>query len=106
MNIMTARHTYLRFSLGLVMIGLAALGWFKLRPAIDFTGGSVLELQFPANIPIEQLSTSHLQALTKETYNLETVQSVANNQVILRGTPLTNEQKIRSLLHWAANWAR
>jgi preprotein translocase subunit SecF len=102
MNIMKFRHHYLLFSLSLVVVGLAALTFFKLKPAIDFTGGSVLELQFATNTPPEQLSTSALQADLKDLYHLETVQPVKNTQVILRGAPLSNDQKNKVVAALAA----
>lgn len=61
LNIIGRRYLYFRLSLLVIIPGTIFLIIFGLRPGIDFSGGSILELQLskPPNIPvIEQILTN------------------------------------------------
>ena len=58
LNIIGRRYLYFRLSLLVIIPGTIFLILFGLRPGIDFSGGSILELQLqkPPDIPaIEQI---------------------------------------------------
>ncbi len=60
---------------------------------IDFRGGNLLEIKFDEEVPI-----SDLRAVMEEIgYGSAILQSTANDQYIIRTTPLTNEEKDRIL---------
>jgi preprotein translocase subunit SecF len=52
LNILGKRYLFFAISLAFILPGMIILGIFGLHPSIDFTGGSLLELQFDAsNLP-------------------------------------------------------
>ncbi|HEV7216372.1 MAG TPA: protein translocase subunit SecF [Chloroflexota bacterium] len=90
LNIIGRRYLYFRLSLLIIIPGTIFLIFFGLRPGIDFSGGSNLELQLqkPVDIPaIEQI-------LTKDGFPDSVVQTVNDpgtpNAVNLRTKPMSN----------------
>ena len=71
--------------------GLISLILFGLKPSIDFTGGSLLEIKF-----LDEEQSANYQANTLENglqdlYQIETIQETAQNSLILRGKEISNE---------------
>ncbi len=54
MNIIKRRYLFFLISLIVIIPGVLALIFWKLPLAIDFTGGSMLEIQFPADTDAPQ----------------------------------------------------
>ncbi len=93
MNFMRFRYLYFVFSLCFLLPGFMCLALFGLKPSIDFTGGSMLEIKIEKNTQQNSLSQSDLQKVVGPSYELVSVQHNASDQVTLRGKPITNEQK-------------
>lgn len=78
---MKHRGVYAAISLAVIVPGMVNLALVGLKPAIDFTGGSLLELQFEQ--PVSQV----------ESPEFSTIQPTGPNQFVFRGKELSNEQK-------------
>jgi preprotein translocase subunit SecF len=94
-NFMKYRYLYFLFSLLFILPGLISLFLFGLKPSIDFTGGSLLEIQVVQNITHVEINQSTVQQMVGNEYELSAVQSAGTDHFILRGKPLANEQKIQ-----------
>lgn len=92
-NFMRWRLAYLGFSASLILVGLLSLLFNGLKLSIDFTGGSLLEVGFANAEQAKMIELNQLQSAIGQTYQLSSVQAVGDQQVVLRGTPITNEQK-------------
>lgn len=88
---MSWRWLYFSIS-GLVLIpGILSLAVFGLRPAIDFTGGALIEVRMPE---LDQdLTRDQAQNLAGEAFEISSVQTSGSNQYILRGKDISNDQK-------------
>ena len=51
MNLIKYRYLYFAISLAVIIPGILALIFWKLPLGIDFTGGSLLEVQFKSGTP-------------------------------------------------------
>ncbi len=93
MNFMKWRYLYFVFSLCFLLPGIFSLLRFGLKPSIDFTGGSLLEIKVVQKNPSVELKQEKLQSIVGKDYEIATVQQSGSDQVILRGKPISNEQK-------------
>lgn len=93
MNLMKWRWLYVGISLLFIIPGLVSLILFGLKPAIDFTGGSLLEVRFIQVDEDVQLTQDELKAVLNDVYQLDSVQQSGSNQLILKGKEMPNEQK-------------
>lgn len=93
MNFMKWRWLYFSLSLLVIIPGLISLALFGLKPSIDFTGGSLLEVRFTQVEAEQSLATQDLQSAVAGIYELDTAQQSGQNQLILRGKHLSNEVK-------------
>lgn len=85
-NFMRYRLLYLLIS-GLVLIpGIFSLARFGLTPAIDFTGGTLVELQFAT--PKENTAEIIRTTAQIKTLDLGSIQKTANNSYIIRMKPV------------------
>jgi preprotein translocase subunit SecF len=89
MNLMRYKYWYFVISAFVIIPGLISLFLFGLKPAIDFTGGSLLHLQIEANQ--DQDPKALLSDLTEE-YQIEDIQYTAPD-LSIRAKEMTNEQK-------------
>ncbi|MFH1958788.1 MAG: protein translocase subunit SecF [Patescibacteria group bacterium] len=87
------RWLYFAISLVVIIPGMVSLILFGMKPAIDFTGGSLLEVRFNQISEKSSLSYSSLKDNLSEIYELDAIQQSGENQIILRGKHLNNEQK-------------
>jgi preprotein translocase subunit SecF len=89
MNIMKFKPLFFAISLSFLIPGIFFLLRFGLKPAIDFTGGSLLEIN------AEGLSDdkNSISEQVGDIYEISSVQSSGDNQVILRGKNISNEVK-------------
>ncbi len=80
---------YFAFSLIVIVPGLFGLVTWGLKPAIDFTGGSLLEISFVnQTIPSED----QIRASFPRDIELASVQSTSNNTVMLRTKTIDKAQ--------------
>lgn len=89
MNVM--KHKFLYFAVSLVFLipGLISLLMFGLKPAIDFTGGSLMEI---SGAGLSENETVYKEVVG-EKFEISSVQKSGDNQVILRGKTINNETK-------------
>jgi preprotein translocase subunit SecF len=84
------KYKWLYFGLSIVIMlpGLLFLAKYGLKPSIDFTGGTLLEIQAS-----EAIDTSQFNLIAKnQNLELASVQSSSDNTYLLRLKPLTQDQ--------------
>lgn len=91
MNIMKYRWLFFTISLCVLIPGFISLAVNGLRPSIDFTGGSVLEVSLPQTNG--QLDAAVVQAELKDLFEVNTVQQTGTQSWSLKGKELTSEQQ-------------
>jgi preprotein translocase subunit SecF len=79
---------YFGFSLLLLIPGLISLFRYGLRLSVDFTGGSLLEIQSSTKIPAEEFYT----IAKSNNLELSTIQNLGEDAYLLRFKPLTQEE--------------
>ncbi len=101
-NVMKYSYLFFAISLFFLIPGIVSLLLWGLRPSVDFTGGSLLEIQ---------LTNPHAETYTQETsgvdpslYQFESLQKSGDNQYIIRGTELNNDQKDQVIAALNQNW--
>lgn len=89
MNIMKFKKVYFAISLAFLIPGIFFLVRYGLKPSIDFTGGSLLEIK------AEGLNDNRAQIAETvgESYEISLVQTSGENQIIIRGKTISNETK-------------
>jgi len=92
MNIMKWRYHVILFSIILLSLSIGSLLFNGLRPSIDFTGGSLLEIESQV---ISNKETSGLRDLVNELFEVSVLQHTQNESVIFRGEFIDNETKIK-----------
>ncbi len=88
MNFIKYYWLYFLISALVIIPGAVSLALNGLRPSIDFTGGSLLELEFQQPVAVAQLQTT-----AAEQYNVETVQLSGDNKAVLKGETLDTDKK-------------
>ena len=91
MQIIPNRKIWFTFSGVLIVLALAALGFWGLKPGIDFTGGSLLEVKFAKDYPPSEEIRALLSGPELGLSAL-LIQPSAENTVVLRFPPLTEDQ--------------
>src|SRR4030042_1079305 len=91
MNFMRFKWLYFLIS-GLVLIpGIFSLAFWGLRPAIDFTGGTLLELKFEKAV-IEQFSNLAIeQAIREKNFEVSSIQFSGEKTILIRTKPITKD---------------
>lgn len=74
---------YIMISASVIIPGLISLGMFGLRPAVDFTGGTLLELQFSEKIDEKNV----LNIFTNQSISPSSVQNLGGNTFLIRLKP-------------------
>ncbi|MEK7611088.1 MAG: protein translocase subunit SecF [Patescibacteria group bacterium] len=90
------KYLFFFISLAYLIPGMIALGMWGLKPAIDFTGGAVLEVVFTGGKEKAGFAggSSELKAfLFAKDIPVESVQSSGKNQYILRTKPMDDSRK-------------
>ncbi|MBI2587299.1 protein translocase subunit SecF [Candidatus Amesbacteria bacterium] len=85
MKFMKYKYLYFAVSLLVLIPGIYSLIRYGLRLSIDFTGGTLLEIQAPGSANFAGVSAS-------QNLELYSVQSTGDNTYLLRFKPLTQEQ--------------
>ena len=93
MNFMKWRWLYFLVSLLVIIPGVISLAVFGLKPAIDFTGGSLIEVSFMQITEDQELSAASLEENLKDVYELSSVQQSGGNRVVLKGKHIDNQVK-------------
>lgn len=99
MNWMRFKWLYFLLSSLVLIPGIVSLILFGLRPAIDFTGGSLLELKFEKEI--EKLRYEEIKGIIEEQgFEVLSVQKSGENQILIRLQPIEKEQakEIKSII--------
>jgi preprotein translocase subunit SecF len=97
-NFMKYRYIFFLFSLIFITAGLVSLALYGIKPAIDFTGGTLLEIKVEQNQKNIEINQKNLQEIVGDAYELSVVQPSGENQYILRSKPETNEEKNQALV--------
>jgi len=92
MNIIGLRKWFYGLSLLIILPGIASLIMFGLRPSIDFTGGTMIQIR-PAN----QITIDKLRAVLESNNLRDTMIQQSGNSFIIRTKPLSIEEQ-RSLV--------
>lgn len=79
---------YFIISLSIIVPGIFSLITWGLRPAIDFTGGSLIEIQFSQAVPTE----TQIRQVIPPDIVIASIQSTSTNSVILRTKPINKDQ--------------
>ena len=98
MNWMRFKWLYFLLSALVLVPGITSLILFGLRPAIDFTGGSLLEIKFKDT---EILRYEDIKrAVEEKGLEVLSVQASGENQILIRLQPIEKEQaeEIKSLI--------
>lgn len=91
MKLLKYKFVYFAISLLILVPGIVSLVKYRLRLSIDFTGGSLLELQ-------SKISKTKLEELAKnEKLEISSIQTSSDDIYLLRLKELTNDQKIKYL---------
>ncbi len=80
-NFLRYKNIYLSFIIILSLAGLVSLILFGLKPGIDFTGGSILEIEYKGERPDNQVIEEKLAGLD---LGLSTIQPTGEKGVIIR----------------------
>jgi preprotein translocase subunit SecF len=91
MQFMKYKWIYFAISLIVLVPGLFSLFVYKLRPSIDFTGGTLLEIQIP-NPKIELSNEKILDLVRKENIDIGSVQPSSDNTYLLRTKVIDKDQ--------------
>jgi preprotein translocase subunit SecF len=84
------KYKFIYFTISLVVLlpGIFSLLRYGLRLSIDFTGGSLLEVQTKKPVSNDQF----IQLAKSQNLDLSTVQPVGDNSYLLRFKPITSDQ--------------
>lgn len=88
-------------SLLVILPGIYSLVRYGLRPSVDFTGGSLLEVRLPAG---SQMTQESLEPLLPEDFQLATLQQSGDAQYQLKGSELSNDSRQSLLVQLEANY--
>jgi preprotein translocase subunit SecF len=97
MNFMKFRYLYFIFSAFFLVPGIISLALYGLRPAIDFTGGSLWELKVTQQEEVETFVPAKISEVVGDAYELSSVQKSGTDSAILRGKAIGSEQRIAAL---------
>ena len=103
-NVMKYKYLFFGISLFFLIPGLISLVLWGLRPSVDFTGGSLIEIQLQD--PQTTDYTQETSGVDPALYQFESVQKSGDNQYIIRGTELGNDQKDLVLSSLDENWGK
>lgn len=81
MNIMKYRNIYFLFSTILVLVSLVSLAVFRLKPSVDFTGGSLIEV----SVENTDYAVDDLYGTLQDVYEPTSIQFSGEKQVLLKG---------------------
>ncbi len=92
MNFMRYKKLYFFFSALVLLPSIVALFTFGLKPAIDFTGGALIEIAISPKKGAE-VSESSIRKAIGEKHEIYSVQKTGQGTIILRSKPLEQSHK-------------
>lgn len=92
-DVIGKRYWFFAFSGALIVIGLIALALWGLPLGLDFTGGSLIEVQFK-NPPAAVQPGNVSQILAARGFNDAVVQTSGTNTILIRTAPMDNDTKL------------
>jgi len=89
MNFMKFKWLYFLLSALIIVPGMISLILFGLRPSIDFTGGTLLELRFEKNyqLPIND----YQKTIEEKGFEVYSIQSSGEKQFLIRMKPINKD---------------
>lgn len=90
-NFMRFKVYYFLISLCVILPGLYAIFVLGLRPGIDFTGGSILELRFKQEISPDKKEEIE-KSIEEKGYSLNTLQTSGEKTYLLRLKPISKDE--------------
>lgn len=93
MNLMKHKKIFFFFSAIVLVPGLISLLIFGLKPAIDFIGGSLLEIKLVEEKPVKNFQETVLKEQLKGVFTVNSIQETGEGGLIFKGNEMTNEQK-------------
>lgn len=91
MKLLKYKYIYFAISLLILVPGVVSLVKYRLKLSIDFTGGSLLEIQ-------SKVAKEKLETIAKnEKLEISSIQSSSDNIYLIRLKELSNDQKIKYL---------
>lgn len=88
MNWMKYKWFFFLLSALVLVPGIVSLALFGLKPAIDFTGGSLLELKTEKELNIQEVE----RLISEKEFEVLSVQTSGKNQILIRLQPIEKEQ--------------
>ncbi len=93
MNLMKYKKIFFLISAFFLVPGLISLALFGLKPAIDFTGGSLMEIEFLEEEKLSAYQEESFKDSLREIFEINTIQLTGENNLILKGKEISNENK-------------
>ncbi len=91
MRFMRLRWLYFLISAVVIIPGVVSLVMFGLKPSIDFTGGTLLELRFSKKI--EAARFEEIKNTAKEKgFEIASIQSSGENTILVRTKPISKDE--------------
>jgi len=90
MNFMRLKWLYFLISAAVIVPGIFSLLRWGLKPSIDFTGGTLWELEFASPVNSDQLSAIS-EALKENSIEYSSVQTSGENRVLIKAKPIKRE---------------
>jgi len=87
MNWMRFKWFYFLLSAVVLVPGIVSMVLFGLQPAIDFTGGSLLELRTESPLDIKEAE----QIMVDQGFEISSIQPSGENQILIRLQPIEKE---------------
>ena len=90
MNWLKNKRLFFVISILFLVPGIYSLIRFGLRPSIDFTGGTVLELKFEENIPMDRYAEMK-EILKENDFETSSIQSSGEGALLFRLKSITEK---------------
>lgn len=91
-NFMRFKKIYFLISALVLVPGIISLILFGLKPAIDFTGGTLWEIRLEVGGQKSEVSGKIEEVFAEHELEIASLQPSGENQVIIRAAPLSTEQ--------------
>lgn len=92
MQFMRYKSLFFAISALVLLPSIISLALYGLKPAIDFTGGSLLEVSI-ASADASPVTETNIREAAGEDFELHSIQQTGEGTVILRSKPITEEEK-------------
>ncbi len=101
-QIMKFRWLFFLISLLVIVPGIISLIKYRVKPGIDFTGGSLLEITVSQNQ--SAMNLEKVRQNLAEIYEISSVQPSGRDQYIIRGRTISNDVKNEALSQLSQNY--